>query len=333
MSHSFRLLRRSARFRLPVGLLLAAVIGCDNGNSFNSDTSAPADVGTAAPASSIDEATPVPDGATTLSQLDQVPTASASFAGGIPIGSTAQPNTAFGSLYNGALRNIYPQFLARDLSSIKARGGKIALMMAGPDFLYKDADGHFSLAKWKARIDRYNNVNFNSYVSDGTIIGHYIIDEPNDPANWNGRPISGDVLEEMARYSKSKWPNLPTIVRTYPQYLEKWGPYRSLDAAWAQYVQRKGDVNRFMADNVASAKRQGLGLVVGLNYLKGGVNKSKLSASQIKDWGSVLLSSSYPCAFISWKYNDSYLSNGGVRDAMNYLRNKAERMGAKSCRG
>ena len=40
MIHSFKLSRRIARFRLPaVVLALAAAIGCDNGNSFNSDSS------------------------------------------------------------------------------------------------------------------------------------------------------------------------------------------------------------------------------------------------------------------------------------------------------
>ena len=206
MIHNLKLSRRIGRFRLPaVVILMAAIVGCDNGNSFNSDTSTPSGVdqiNPADPTTSIDEDTPVPeDGATPMSEVGD-PSFSSAFAGGIPMGNTAQPNTAFGSVYNGALRNIYPQYLSRDLSAIKSRGGKIALMMAGPDFLYKDADGHFSLTKWKARIDRYSKVNFNSYVSDGTIIGHYMIDEPNDPANWNGRPVSGETLDEMARYSK-----------------------------------------------------------------------------------------------------------------------------------
>ena len=99
-------------------------------------------------------------------------------------------------------------------------------MMAGPDFLYKDADGHFSLTKWKARIDRYDDVTFDAYIKDGTLIGHYLIDEPNDPANGMAARL-GHHAREMARYSKAKWPGLPTIVRTYPDYLEKWAPYRS----------------------------------------------------------------------------------------------------------
>ena len=312
MTYTFKLSRRIARLRAPVFAALVLALGaCDT-----DDTLAPTDATDSSPQ--------------VLSPTDG-PLLAAAYAGGMPIGMTAQPNDAFGARYNGALRNIYPQFLDRDLSEIKSRGGKIALMMAGPDFNYKDADGHFSLTKWKARIDRYDDVNFDAFIKDGTLIGHYMIDEPNDPANWNGQPISGETLDEMARYSKSKWPNLPTIVRTYPEYLEKWAPYRYVDAAWAQYVERKGDVDDFIADNVASAKRQGLGLVIGLNLLKGGANKSEMTASQVKSWGTALLTSSYPCAFISWKYDDGYVSSSAMKDAMDYLRKQAESHTFKTC--
>jgi hypothetical protein len=319
---------------------MVALFGCDNNDSFNPDSTQPeVDQGvTLDPISEIEEDTPLPEDELALPEdqlapVDDAPLAALSFAGGIPIGSAAQPNSYFGSRYNGALRNIYPQFLRENLAAIKSRGGKVVLMMAGPDWLYKDGSGHFSLTKWKARIDRYRNADIDSYIRDGTVIGHYLIDEPNDPANWNGRPVSGTTLDEMARYSKQKWPGLATIVRTYPTYLERWGPYRYLDAAWAQYVHRFGDPGNFINQHVGSAKRQGLGLVVGLNYLRGGPNRSRMTASQVRSWGSELLSSTYPCAFISWKYDDNYLSTSGMRDAMSYLRNRAENRSSKSCRG
>jgi hypothetical protein len=309
MTYTFKLSRRIARLRAPVFAALVVALGaCDHGDSL---------------APSEGDANPQP--------MTPAPTFAASYAGGIPIGITAQPNEAFGTRFNGGLRNIFPEFLNRDLGEIKARGGKVALMMAGPDFLYKDADGHFSLTKWKARIDRYDGVNFDAYIKDGTLIGHYLIDEPNDPANWNGQTIPGTVLDEMARYSKAKWPNLVTIVRTQPDYLEKWGPYRYLDAAWAQYVERKGTAAGYLADNVASAKRQGLGLVVGLNVLKGGVNNGEMSASQVRTWGEAMLNSTYPCAFVSWKWDDNYLASSAMKDAMDYLRQLAEKRAFKTC--
>jgi hypothetical protein len=333
MHYGFKLSRKAARLRAPLAAIaMAALFACDGDNGLTPDTSAP--VAGVDEGNSTDPTSTIADDTSAVELVSTEETGvSSAFAGGIPIGTSAQPNTMFGNTYNGALRNIHPQYLARDLGTIKARGGKVVLMMAGPQWLYQDAAGHFSLTKWKARIDRYDNVNVDAYVKDGTLIGHYLIDEPNDPANWNGQTISGTTLDEMARYSKQKWPGLPTIVRTYPSYLEKWGPYRYLDAAWAQYVQRKGEINDFVASNVGSAKRQGLGLVVGLNLLKGGPNKTKMTASQVKSWGTTLLNNSYPCAFISWQYNDNYLSSSSIRDAMNDLRNAAERHVAKSCSG
>jgi hypothetical protein len=44
------------------------------------------------------------------------------------------------------------------------------------------------------------------------------------------------------------------------------------------------------------------------------------------------LSSWYPCAFISWRYDTEYLATPGVRDALKYLRAKALQRTYKSCR-
>jgi len=57
-----------------------------------------------------------------------------------------------------------------------------------------------------------------------------------------------------------------------------------------------------------------------------------MSPSLIKSAGSALLSSWYPCAFISWRYDTEYLATPGVRDALKYLRAKALQRTYKSCR-
>ena len=206
-------------------------------------------------------------------------------------------------------------------------------MFAGNERHYK-TDGHFDLGKWKARVNRFRNVNFSDFVKDGTIVGHYLIDEPYDPANWAGRPVPGSTLEEMARYSKSLWPSMVTIVRAEP-YLIKWrGTYRYLDAAWAQYLWRKGNVNDYIRRNISEAQRMGLGLVVGLNLRHGGTpNGTWMSPDEVKNFGSALLSSSYPCAFISWQYDSKYLSSSSIKTAMSVLKSKAQNRASKSCRG
>src|SRR5215210_963466 len=268
MTFTFKLSRRIARFRATgFAAVILTLAGCNSTDSFTpSDT--PAEAGDQSPAS-------------------DVPSFSVSFAGGIPIGLSDQPTTLFSSRYNGALRNIWPAYLLKELADIKGRGGKVVLTFTGSNVYYKDASGHFSFDKWKQRVNRFKTVDFSSYISDGTIIGHYLIDEPNDPSNWNGVPISPSVVEQMAQYSKQIWPNLATIARAEPSYF---GTAHYLDAAWAQYVTRKGAADDYIRRNVADAQRRGLALVIGMNVLKGGYNGSKMSASQVKTWGSTLLS-------------------------------------------
>ena len=171
------------------------------------------------------------------------------------------------------------------------------------------------------------------FINDGTIIAHYLIDEPYDPANFGGKPVPGSTLEEMAQYSKSIWPNLKTVVRAEP-YLIKWsGHYRYLDAAWAQYLARKGSASTYLQKNVSAAKQMGLGLIVGLNLLKGGTpNGTWMTASEVENFGSALLSSDYPCAFISWEHN-SKLTSSDMRNAMAKLRKKAQSLSSRSCSG
>ena len=312
MAISFKLSRRIARLRAPlVAALILAFAGCESGESFDPDSSAdPSAVG---------------QGVAAAPEL-----ASISFAGGIPIGFFNQPISEFGSRFNGAHSNVAPQLLLQELAAIKARGGKVVLAISGSPQYYI-ADRHFSLTKWKARVDRFKGVNFSSYIKDGTVIGHYMIDEPNDAANWGGRPVPPSTLEEMARYSKQLWPDMATIVRVDPSYLD--GNHRYLDAAWAQYLSRRGDVGSYIRSVTSSAQNKGLGLVVGLNVLRGGKpNGTPMTANEVESWGSALLSSSYPCAFINWKYTSDYMSSSSVKSAMDALRRKAENRSSKTCR-
>jgi hypothetical protein len=303
MTYTFKLSRRIAGFRSAVALALLAVL------------SACSDTESLAPR-----------------EIEATPTFATSFAGGIPFGMFDVPTEQFGARYNGAMLNIWPDYLLKELAAVKARGGRIVLTMSGSNNYYKDADGHFSLTKWKQRIDRYRGVDFSPYVKDGTIIAHYLIDEPNDPTNWNGQAVPGSTVDEMARYSKQLWPDLPTVARVEPGYFT--GTMRYLDAAWAQYLYRRGDASDYIRRTVADAQERGLGLIVGFNILKGGVdNGSPLTASQIESWGSALLASSYPCAFISWKYDAAYLSSPAIGSALDGLREKAQNRNSRSCRG
>jgi hypothetical protein len=315
MTYDFEFGNGIGRFRAPLfAALILILASCNSTDSFT-------------PAGT-DDPTAI-DGS-----LPDVASLSTAYAGGIPFGHFRLPTSELGSRYNGITRNIDPNNLRDELAAIKSRGGKIALALAGPERYYKDSNGHFSFTKWKARLDRYKDINFSSYVTDGTVIGNFLIDEPQDPKNWNNQPISPSTLEAMAKYSKQRWPGMVTIVRTWPDYLDNWsGTYYYLDAAWAQYAaNRWPNVYDFLTSNVAKAKAKGLALIVGMNILYGSPTREAMSANQIRYYGSALLSSSYPCAFISWMYADWYMSKSSIKDAMSYLRSKAQGRNFKSCR-
>ena len=268
------------------------------------------------------------------------PSFAIAYSGGMPFGLFATPTGALGSDYNVTVinaRNWLPiwlptRTLPQELAAIKARGGKVILSLAGSHAHYVDENGRFSMTKWKERVDAFRSIRFSSYTTDGTIVGHLLIDEPNDAANWGGVPVPPATVEEMARYSKQIWANMPTLVRVESTYLAQWsGTYRYLDAAWAQYVSRKGDPKEFITRNVADAKRKGLALITGLNVLKGDFAKP-MSPTLIKSAGSALMSSWYPCGFINWKYDTEYLATPGVVAALRELRANALKRTYKSCR-
>jgi hypothetical protein len=269
-----------------------------------------------------------------------LPSFAVAYSGGIPFGLYNMPTTLIGGDFNAKMTNArlwLPQLtrptniMLSELSAIKSRGGKVILNLVGGHPNYLDANGRFSMTKWKQRVDAFKSIKFGSYVRDGTVIAHHVIDEPNDPSNWGGVPIPPATVEEMARYSKQLWPNMPTVARVESSYLAKWtGSYVYLDGAWAQWVARKGDPGEFITRNVADAKRKGLSLITGLNILKGDF-REPLSPSLIKSAGSALLTSFYPCAFISWQYDVEYLASPGVRDALRFLRAKALNRPYKSC--
>jgi hypothetical protein len=139
------------------------------------------------------------------------------------------------------------------------------------------------------------------------------------------------MIEEMAKYSKQLWPTMPTIVRAQPNEVRWNGTYRYLDAAWAQYTTYKGDIHDYIRKHVADAQAMGLSLVVGLNTTKGGPGGREMTGAEAERYGSVLLSSTYSCAFINWQYNTRHLAQDDMKRAMALLSAKAANRSSRSC--
>ncbi len=249
------------------------------------------------------------------------------------------PPSGLSQSFTALVTAAYPATLLAKLEAARRTNGRVLLSFAGNSDLYRDSNG-FNLTIWKQRVDKFRGIDLSSYIADGTLIGHFLMDEPSDPANWFGHQVSLPDIEEMARYSKEIWPDLPAIIRGWPAYLKGY-QYKYLDAAWAQYHERFGSIDDFIASNVRDAKADGLALVLGLNVVAGGgaggikgyyYDKPAMTAEQVKTWGSALLDQPYGCAFFMFTYNPAYFARPDIQAAMAELSAKAQSLPTQPCR-
>ena len=323
---------------------------------------APTDTATAPVDSTTPPDSTIPADSTTPTPIDSLGTPPADSSGvagdmtvildtrssapGIVFASDALPTDLLNSVHTGTKFGgaIGPSNILSVLAAVRARGGRILIKLSmGSDSYVKNSDGTFSFSKWKSLVDRFRSVNLNPYITDGTILGHFLIDEPHRTAKWGGKVISHSTLEAMAQYSKQIWPGMHTFTHTQMGWLAKTSVvYRHLDAGWASYTAGKGDVTKWVTTEIGYAKSKGLGLMPGMNVLAGGSSSSgitgywpgkyAMSANEIRTYGSVLLNQSYTCAFMLWAYNSKYYGRSDTKTAMAEISAKARKHAKTSCR-
>ncbi|HEV7366607.1 MAG TPA: hypothetical protein VGN76_12245 [Gemmatimonadales bacterium] len=332
--------------------LMAFLAACSGSDGVGPTTESPT---AAAPVPT--DSTVAPDSAIPVdSTLVPVPSGDTMGAAGIALSGSAAPGIVFGSydldisllgpLHTGALRVPSPNMLLIELSTARARGARLVVkLVGGSDSWVKNGDGTFSLTKWQSMVARFKAIDFGSYIADGTVLAHILIDEPNRASKWGGKIISQATLEAMAKYSKQLWPTVPTVVRVVPSWLAA-SPvtYTYLDAGWTQYTSRKGDAAKWLASEVASARSKGLGVVVSMNVLDGGNGSSgirgytsglsAMSATELRTYGNALLNNTYGCGFFLWtyQYGKTYYARADIKSAMTDLSNKAKAHAKTSCR-
>ena len=266
---------------------------------------------------------------------------------GIPFGMYNLAVTEFRPPFTGTVLNgTDPRHVMSVLEAARKAKVKVILNMFVSPRQIKNPDGSFSLERWKQRIDRFASVNLEPYIADGTLIGHYLLDEPHSRRKWNREQVPYADIEAAAEYSKRLWPGLPTLVRVDPIFLRQ-APFQwvYLDAAWAQYSVRKGNAEQYAQQHAAAAKAAGLGLVLGLNVLDGGDGssgwrgtKSKywaMSAAEVSKYGSVLAAEPNGCALLLWKYDRTdtvYFARPEIQAAIEELGRLAADRPAAKCR-
>jgi hypothetical protein len=283
-----------------------------------------------------------PEAGTSVASDQEPQLASAAVPPGVVFLSFDLDNALLGSVHTGTTRSPSPSNILSQLSQAKTKGARAIVRLSGSKSGFTNADATLNVTKWKSMIARFKTVNLAPYIQDGTLMGHYLIDEPDLPSQWGGAPVSQATVESLAKYSKSIWPALPTLVMARARWLASSSiTYTYLDAAWGQYSAQKGSLSTYISREVSSAKTKHLGLMFGLNILDGGDGSSgiagyrsghwAMSANELKTYGGALLGSTYACGFGMWKYSSSYYARADIKSAMSSLSTKAKAHAKTPC--
>jgi hypothetical protein len=250
---------------------------------------------------------------------------------GTPFGPAGLPENEFGSPFTstvlGMPTNADKQDLIELLDRARARGVGLALALAPigratyyiTDGCGPGKDCGFSLSKWKAWVARFKGMNLKPYVDDGTLVMHYMLDEPYCAECWDGKAVPFDDVDRAAKYSKELFPYLPTAVRAAPTVLKSKTNWQYLDTAWAAYLARHGNIDTYITTQVNTAKSLGLGLVFSMNVINGGVKQDpcpvdlgtrddlcSMTATLFKTAAKKMLENPYACAVSMWSRSDAF---------------------------
>jgi hypothetical protein len=218
------------------------------------------------------------------------------------------------------------------LAEAQREGLRSVVNLARPGRV-KNADGTFNFTKWKGEVDRYRPLALGQYVTSKTFYAHFLVDQPNCASCWGGKAIPWETVEAMAKYSKSVWPGLPTVAKVAPSLLAKASfRWSYLDAGWATYNTRLGNLSTYLANESKAADSKGLGFMVGLNLLDAsGVNTAPMTASQIMQLGTTAAKSADVCALVGWQYDKAYVGQPSVRAALDSVAKVAKLRRVASC--
>jgi hypothetical protein len=212
----------------------------------------------------------------------------------------------------------------------------------------KDSTGNLSVQRAQTELNTWPWPGLCARVQDSTILAFYIGDDVEN-AEWGSARLPTRLArwDTIAGFIQSKCPGAPVAIRAHPTQLEARGAWQWLTTAWTQYSgpHRRGPPEQFLATQVASARRQRLGLVAGVNLLNGGCGPAELrrclpdvpgtsvkgnqaashqlSAAELVYYKTVALSDPYVCASIDWSwgpnYNSDFHSRAEIRSAAKTL--------------
>jgi hypothetical protein len=193
--------------------------------------------------------------------------------------------------------------------------------------------GRFSYTRWKAAVDAIAGVTRTMSACQAAILtrafwGHFVIDEPFHK-RWGGT-ITLAVLDAMCGYSKSLFPNLPTIVRISAIDDRLTRPIQNCDIYWAEYKEANGDCKTYRDRNIAAVEQMSedtgreIYVIMGLHY--GAIDRAttghEATPAQVRHYGGILASSTSDrvLALHGWRFTQDLIDQPGMLEATRYVR-------------
>jgi hypothetical protein len=254
---------------------------------------------------------------------------------GLPYGPTQLPPDSLCSIgyYTATTLAVVPKRVLRDLDRTKECGGSTFIQFRRAKL--KNSDGNLSVEAALGEIKHWPWDELCARVKDSTVLGFHIGDDV-VAKEWGPAPIETRLAQwdSIAGGIAAKCPGAPIVIRARPRQLSKRDHWEFLTTAWAQYpgpLPRSGTPEEFFAAEVASAKKQHLGLVTGVNLLGGGCGPAdtgrclpdipgtslkgsgkktyQLSAAEFIDYKTAAMFDPYVCASVDWGWGPQFKSN------------------------
>jgi hypothetical protein len=340
-------LLRPTRLRTCIVASLAVLAGANCGGSD--------------PMSNSDEApTPVVTTGTDATTQPVTTTLASVTYSGIPFGPFGLWKTATSvewgpAPFTGSHNYSSASNIVTQINSARLMKQRLILAMTGGSSKNYLTNGKFDLSKWKNKINTFNTTTIRNAiaagVSDGTIIGNTLMDEP-ETKQWGG-VMTKPLLDQMATYAKNFFPTLPMGVNHGPPAY-KWHNterYRVVDYVLYQYAYyvTSGNISAWRDAVLSQARTDGVTPAFSMNILNGGVQDKtgtwdcagtggkgtrapncRMTPDQVRNWGNVIGVAG--CALAMWQYDDAFMSKSTNVDAFRAVASTLNAKARRSCK-
>ena len=279
---------------------------------------------------------------------------------GIPFGpSGVEDGSPAAQPFSMTVQGVTPDNIVSRLNAARAAKAKLMLNMTGGKHGKYMTAGSFDYTKWTAALSAYNTGEIRraiaERVTDGTIVGYSVMDEPHVHGGGDGNTwgpagtMTKARVDQMCGYAKAMFPTLPVGVAHRHSAFEPKKSYRVCEFIISQYSSRHGSVTDFRDEALAIARRDGHQVIFGMNILNGGIQdrdgnwdcartggkgtyrpNCRMTPAQIRENGLVLGPAG--CALSMWRYEADFMADAENRRAFEEVAEQLARLPAKPCR-